>query len=225
MNALDIAIIVAVLAAGIGGWRLGFVARVFAWGGVALGLVIGIHYVPRVVTAFGGTSADDRVTVAVLFLVLVATLGQALGLGLGVVVHRYSGDGTPLPRWDRIAGAAVGTLGVLAARLDDDPVARDGEGLARPHGARAPRSSAFLDDLTPTPTRPVRGVGPRDLRRAVPLRARSARLAARPRAPARGRDPGRGRPHGAHVDREGQRTRVPPDPRRAAAGSRRAASS
>ena len=79
------------LAAGIGGWRLGFVARVFAWGGVALGLVIGIHYVPRVVTAFGGTSADDRVTVAVLFLVLVATLGQALGLGLGVIVHRYSG--------------------------------------------------------------------------------------------------------------------------------------
>ena len=76
------------LAAGIGGWRLGFVARVFAWAGVALGLVIGVHFVPRVVTAFGGTSADDRVTVAVLFLVLVATLGQALGLGIGVIVHR-----------------------------------------------------------------------------------------------------------------------------------------
>ena len=56
----------------------------------AIGLVIGVRYVPRVVTAFGGTSADDRVTVAVLFLVLVATLGQALGLALGVVVHRYS---------------------------------------------------------------------------------------------------------------------------------------
>ena len=43
------------------------------------------HFVPRVVTAFGGTSADDRVTVALLFLVLVATLGQALGLGVGAV--------------------------------------------------------------------------------------------------------------------------------------------
>ena len=30
------------LAAGVGGWRLGFVARVFAWAGVALGLVIGV---------------------------------------------------------------------------------------------------------------------------------------------------------------------------------------
>ena len=31
MNALDVAIIAAVLAAGVGGWRLGFVARAFAW--------------------------------------------------------------------------------------------------------------------------------------------------------------------------------------------------
>jgi S1-C subfamily serine protease len=149
MNALDIAIIVAVLAAGIGGWRLGFVARVFAWGGVALGLVIGIHYVPRVVTAFGGTSADDRVTVAVLFLVLVATLGQALGLGLGVIVHRYSGDGTPLPRWDRIAGAAVGTLGVLLLVWMTIPSLATAKGWP----ARMARGSAvigFLDDLTPT---------------------------------------------------------------------------
>jgi len=114
VNVLDVVIIVAVLAAGVGGWRLGFIARAFAWGGVALGLIIGVRYVPRVVTAFGGTSADDRVTVAVLFLVLVATLGQALGLGIGVVVHRFGGDGKPLPRWDRFAGAAIGTIGVLA---------------------------------------------------------------------------------------------------------------
>lgn len=113
MNALDFAIIVAALAAGVGGWRLGFVARVFAWGGVAIGLIIGVRYVPRVVTAFGGTSADDRVTVALLFLLLVATLGQALGLGVGVIVHRFGGDGNGLPRWDRLAGALIGTIGVL----------------------------------------------------------------------------------------------------------------
>jgi len=102
------------LAAGVGGWRLGFVARVFAWLGIAIALAIGVHYVPRVVTAFGGTSADDRVTVAMLFLILIATIGHAIGLGIGVVAHHYAGNGRPLPRWDRVTGAAVGVAGVLA---------------------------------------------------------------------------------------------------------------
>ncbi|MGQ0823870.1 MAG: MarP family serine protease [Actinomycetota bacterium] len=113
MNALDVAVVVAALAAGIGGWRLGFIARLFAWAGVALGLVVGVAFVPRVITAFGGTNADDRVTVAVLFLLLLATIGQALGLGIGVLVHRFQPDPKPLPRWDRAAGTTLGVLGVL----------------------------------------------------------------------------------------------------------------
>jgi S1-C subfamily serine protease len=148
MNGLDIAIVVLLLAAAIGGWRLGFIARAFAWGGVAVGLVIGVHYVPRVVTAFGGTSADDRVTVAVLFLVLVATLGQAVGLGIGVIVHRFGGDGQPLPRWDRIAGAAIGTVGVLALVWMTIPSLSTAKGWP----ARMARGSsvvAFLDELAP----------------------------------------------------------------------------
>jgi S1-C subfamily serine protease len=148
VNGLDLVIIVALLAAGIGGWRLGFIARAFAWGGVALGLVIGVRYVPRVVTTFGGTSSDDRVTVAILFLVLVATLGQAIGLGVGVLVHRFGGNGEPLPRWDRAAGAAIGTVGVLALVWMTIP------SLATANGwpARMARGSAviaFVDDLAP----------------------------------------------------------------------------
>jgi S1-C subfamily serine protease len=149
VNALDFVIIAALALAAFGGWRLGFVARVFAWGGVALGLIIGIHYVPRVVTAFGGTSADDRVTVAVLFLVLVATLGQALGLALGVLVHRYSGDGLPLPSWDRAAGATVGALGVLLLLWMTIPSLATAKGWP----ARMARGSAlvaFVDDVAPT---------------------------------------------------------------------------
>ncbi len=113
MNWLDVAILVAAVGAAFGGWRLGFVARVLAWGGVALALVIGMRFVPRIVTEFGGTSADDRVTVALLFLVLLATVGQALGLGAGMIVHRASPPAGPLPIWDRAAGAAVGVIGVL----------------------------------------------------------------------------------------------------------------
>ena len=113
VNSLDLVILLAALIAGVGGWRFGFFARVLTWCGVAVGLLVGIPYVPRVVTAFGGTSVDSRVTVAVLFLVLVATLGHALGLGISAIGHRLA-LAKPLARWDRLAGAAIGAVGVVA---------------------------------------------------------------------------------------------------------------
>ncbi len=113
MNLLDLAVVAAAIAAAVGGWRLGFVARAFAWVGVVIALAIGVHFVPHIVTQFGGTNPDDRVTVAVLFLLLVAIIGQAVGLALGLFVHRVFPMPVPLPRWDRAAGAAVGILGVL----------------------------------------------------------------------------------------------------------------
>jgi S1-C subfamily serine protease len=113
MNALDVAIIATAVLAGYGGWRLGLVARVFAWAGVFTGLAIGVNFVPRVVTALGGTSVDDRIGVALLFLFLVATIGQAFGLVIGLLVHRVFPLPSPLPLWDKIAGAAAGTFGLL----------------------------------------------------------------------------------------------------------------
>lgn len=113
MNALDVVVLVLAVGAAVGGWRLGFAARVLGWAGVVAGLVVGAQFVPRIVTVFGGTRAENRATVAMLFLLLVATLGQTLGLVLGTLVRRMS-PVTKLPRWDRAAGAAVGALGVLA---------------------------------------------------------------------------------------------------------------
>ena len=113
MNLLDVVVLVAAFGAAIGGWRLGFVARVFAWIGVVVALAIGVRFVPHIVTEFGGTNPDNRVTVALLFLVLVATIGQAVGLATGLLVHRVFPLPVPMPRWDRAAGAAVGLVGVL----------------------------------------------------------------------------------------------------------------
>jgi S1-C subfamily serine protease len=113
MNALDIAILGAILFAGFGGWRLGLVARVFAWAGVFTGLAIGVNFVPKIVTALGGHSADDRIGVALLFLFLAGSIGQAFGLMVGLLVHRVFPIASPLPLWDRIAGAAAGALGLL----------------------------------------------------------------------------------------------------------------
>jgi S1-C subfamily serine protease len=113
MNALDLAIVVAAVGAGVGGWRFGFVARVLAWCGLAAGLLFGVATVPNVVTDFGGTSPEHRVTVALLFLACIATIGHALGLTVSLLVHRAAGASRSLPRWDRAAGAAVGVGGVL----------------------------------------------------------------------------------------------------------------
>ena len=114
MNTLDLVVLVLILGAGVGGWRLGFVARVFAWAGVAVALALGIRFVPKIVTVFGGDKPQNRASVAVLFLVLVALLGQTLGLGVGGVVHRATPGRRRLPRWDRLAGTAIGVFGVLA---------------------------------------------------------------------------------------------------------------
>lgn len=114
MNALDLVVLVLGVGAGFGGWRLGFAARVLAWAGVAVGLAIGVHFVPRIVTVFGGTHAADRASIAMLFLVLVAIVGQTFGLLLGGLVHRLSPGPRALPKWDRVAGAAIGAIGVLA---------------------------------------------------------------------------------------------------------------
>jgi S1-C subfamily serine protease len=114
VNALDLVVIVLVLAAGIGGWRLGFAARALAWVGVVVGLVLGVQFVTRVITSYGGTRPENRASVAVLFLVFAATVGQIIGLALGALVHRILPMPKPLPRWDHIAGAAVGAFGVVA---------------------------------------------------------------------------------------------------------------
>lgn len=143
MNLLDVAIFAAALGAGFGGWRLGFIARVFAWAGVTLGLIIGVHYVPRIVTAFGGTNSDDRVTVALLFLVLVSTIGQALGLAFGILVHRWFPIHQRLPGWDRAAGAAIGVLGVLVLVWMVIPSLATAKGWP----ARMARGSFFVDAI------------------------------------------------------------------------------
>ena len=106
MNTLDLVVLVLILGAGVGGWRLGFVARVFAWAGVAVALALGIRFVPKIVTVFGGDKPQNRASVAVLFLVLVALLGQTLGLGVGGVVHRATPG----------AGASHGGTGSRARR-------------------------------------------------------------------------------------------------------------
>jgi len=114
VNPLDVVIVAALLAATVGGYQLGFAARLLAWLGVAVGLLVGAQFVARIVTAFGGDQPDGRVTVAALFLLLTATAGQGVGL---IVSRLVPLEARPRALWDKLAGAALGGVGVLVLEI------------------------------------------------------------------------------------------------------------
>lgn len=114
MNALDIAIIVASALAAIGGWRLGFLARVFSWVGLGAGLYLAVRFMPRVVKLVGLSGPVAKIVLAVVVLLAGAFVGQAVGVMVGSRLHSvlpFGGVRTA----DRAAGALVGVFGVFVA--------------------------------------------------------------------------------------------------------------
>lgn len=114
MDVFDIIVIVAALFAAIGGYRLGFLARVLSWVGLAAGLVVSAHYLPRIIKAVNLSSSVERLAVAAGILVAAAFIGQGIGLMVGSRLHGVLPLG-PLRQVDRGIGAAVGVAGVFAA--------------------------------------------------------------------------------------------------------------
>lgn len=111
---LDVIVAFFALTAALGGFRLGFLARVVSWIGLAAGLVIAARMLPRVVSALRNSDPTGKLLVAALVLLGGAFLGQALGLIVGARAHRLIPIG-PLRSVDNAVGAAVGLLGVLVA--------------------------------------------------------------------------------------------------------------
>jgi S1-C subfamily serine protease len=114
MNWLDLLIIVIAVAAALGGYRLGFVARVVSWIGLGLGLYLGARFLPDILRAFNLGQPDQRLIAAAAVLIGGAFVGQALGLLVGGRLHAALPLG-PLRTVDRLVGAGVGVLGVFVA--------------------------------------------------------------------------------------------------------------
>jgi S1-C subfamily serine protease len=114
MNTLDVFLLAIVVAAGLGGFRLGFVARVASWAGLAVGLVAGAWVLPPIVRGLENGSPQALVFAAIGTLVGAAFIGQAIGLIVGSRLH----FALPVGRArdvDRTAGAVAGVLGVMVA--------------------------------------------------------------------------------------------------------------
>ncbi|MEO5680159.1 MAG: CvpA family protein, partial [Acidimicrobiales bacterium] len=113
MNLLDVLILGAVVGAGIGGYRLGFLARATSWVGLAVGLYVGTRSLPTAIRLLGqDASTLSRLVVAVVVLIGAAFVGQGLGLLAGSRLRTALPPG-PLRSADRAVGAVLGVLGVV----------------------------------------------------------------------------------------------------------------
>jgi S1-C subfamily serine protease len=114
VNLFDLVIVVLAVLAAVGGYRLGFLARVVSWIGLGLGLYVAARFLPAVLDALDFSQPDQRLLTAALVLIGGAFVGQALGLIVGGRLHGVLPLG-PVRTVDRVVGAAVGGLGVLVA--------------------------------------------------------------------------------------------------------------
>jgi S1-C subfamily serine protease len=149
VNLLDLLIIVAAVSAGIGGFRLGLLARAASWIGLAVGLAIAARVLPSLIAQFQGTDSGSRLLVAAGVLMGGAFIGQGIGLLVGSHVLRYIPHG-PLRQFDRAAGGLVGMLGVLVAIWLLVPAMADVPGWASQQ-ARSSKLARFIDDTAPPP--------------------------------------------------------------------------
>lgn len=104
-------VVAAVAGAAVGGYRLGFLARVASWIGLVLGIALAAWLAPVVMDWFDAGMPETRLLVAVGLFLIVSSLGASVGATLGSSVRRLLPPGTGLRQVDRIAGAVVGFLG------------------------------------------------------------------------------------------------------------------
>ena len=151
MNFLDLVVLALAAGAGWVGYRMGFVRRATSWAFLALGLVIGVLFVPDVADALRGSPPRTRLLASLAFVVVVAAVAQAVGAAIGASLSGRLGGGTgALRQGDRVAGAALGVAGVLVLMWLLIPALANSPGWT----ARAVRDSAvarLIDRVAPAP--------------------------------------------------------------------------
>lgn len=149
MNPLDVALLVVMGFALMGGYRLGFVRRAGSWLGLAAGLVVGARLAPVAVDALEGASSVVLLSATLGVVSGCALIGQALGMTVGSSLRSQvpTGGGRAL---DHLGGALAGVLGVLVVVWLLLPalgsVPGDLSRLARTSGV-----VGFVHDRAPTP--------------------------------------------------------------------------
>ena len=149
MNALDLFLIIMIVTAVAGGYRLGFLARATSWIGLIIGVLAASYFLPGIIDSLQGYEPSSRFLIAAGIFIGAAFLGQAVGLLVGANLHRALPLG-PLRGVDRAAGAAAGIAGVLVTIWLLTPSMADVPGWPA-RQARSSRVAKAVSDLFPPP--------------------------------------------------------------------------
>ena len=143
MNFLDLVVVAVAAAAGVLGYRMGFLRRGFSWAGLALGVVLAVALVDDVADALRASPPRTRLLASLAFVFLIATIGQGIGFAIGSGVRQRVGraGGAALRRGDSVAGAVLGVFGVLALMWLLIPALGELAGVAGRRRARVGRGA------------------------------------------------------------------------------------
>jgi len=115
----DLLLVTLVVCLAVGGYRLGFVARMLSWVGLGLGIAVAAWAAPKVLDTVPGLLGveGDLDSVSRLLLVggafvVIASLGAAVGAAVAAKLRRFIPVGAAR-QLDRGAGAVAGALGAL----------------------------------------------------------------------------------------------------------------
>lgn len=158
MNALDLAVVFAIVIAAIFGYRLGFVARALSWAGLAGALVIAISLIPDLMSALATTPPRGRLVAVLAFVLGLGLLGQALGLAAGALLHARLPSVNAIQRSDRIAGAAVGGFGVVILLWLILPALTSAPGWPA-RAAQGSQIASTIEQVAPEPPKSLRELG------------------------------------------------------------------
>ena len=149
MNLLDFILLAAFAVAAVGGYRLGFLARVTSWIGLGLGLFISARLLPAILDNFSGPDPAAKFFLAGGILIAGAFIGQAIGLIAGHTVRKAVPIG-PAAALDRAVGAVVGLIGVVIMIWFLTPAMADVPGDV----ARLARTSVIARSISESLPRP-----------------------------------------------------------------------
>jgi len=112
LNVVDLVLLVALLYAAFRGYRQGALSQVAAFGGAAVGLVLGAFIAPRLAAAISDTPGPNLALLTLSILLVSILAGQAIGFAFGVRLRAVAQD-AGAAGLDRAAGVGVGLLSLI----------------------------------------------------------------------------------------------------------------